>query len=166
MRAAGFDFRWHDPHARNVHARGFEARPGEGGYELVTSFESFEHFVRPGEELGRMLALSRNVLLSTELLPSPAPPPDRWWYYGPEHGQHVGFFERRTLARLAADRGLRLYPWGPLHLVTERELPAAKLRLVRRLRRWLHPRVRRAMGSLTQADHELLSRLPPSSAPR
>ncbi len=164
MRDAGFDFRWLDKHATNVHARGFEAAPGDGPVELVTSFESFEHFVNPVEELERMLALSRNVLFSTELLPSPRPDPGSWWYYGLEHGQHIGFFERRTLERLAAGRGLRLHAFGPLHLFTERALSPLRLRLVRKLRRQLLARVRRSMGSLTQADHELLSRSPPAAA--
>ena len=166
MRDRGFDFRWLDPHATNVHARGFEADPAERGYELVTSFESFEHFVQPAEELRRMLALSRNVLLSTELLPSPRPAPEGWWYYGLEHGQHVGFFERRTLERLAADHGLRVHTWGPLHLLTEKPLAPVRLRLVRRFRRTLLRRALKAMPSLTQADHDRLVRLRGSAAPR
>jgi ribosomal protein S27AE len=166
MRDAGFDFRWHDAHAENVHARGFEAAPDERGVELVTSFESFEHFVRPEEELRRMLAMSRNVLLSTELLPSPPPAPGSWPYYGLEHGQHVGFFERRTLERLAAEHGLRLHAWGPLHLMTDRALSPLKVRLVRKLRRRLVRRARRAMGSLIDADHDRLARLPGSSPAR
>jgi hypothetical protein len=166
MRDAGFDFRWHDAYATNVHARGFEASPDERGVELVTCFECLEHLVRPAEELGRMLAMSRSVLVSTELLPSPRPAPGAWPYYGLEHGQHVGFFERRTLEQLAARYGLRLYAWGPLHLLTDRALPALKRRLVRRFRRPLLRRLRRAMPSLTQADHDLLARLPPRSTPR
>jgi hypothetical protein len=166
MRDAGFDFRWLDAHARNVHARGFEAAPDEKGVELVTSFESFEHFVHPREELARLVAMSRSVLLSTELLPSPLPAPGAWPYYAFEHGQHIGFFERRTLERLAAEQGLKLHTWGPLHLMTDRPLPPLKLRLVRKLRRRLVRRARRAMGSLIDADHDRLARLPPSSAPR
>jgi hypothetical protein len=165
MRDAGFDFRWFDPYATNVHARGFEARPDEREVELVTTFESFEHFVQPAEELERMLAMSRTVLFSTELLPSPAPPPGDWWYYGLDHGQHIGFFERRTLERLAARHHLRLYAWGPLHLLTDRELSPWKVRLVRKLRRRLLRRVRRHMPSLTQRDHELLVRSPRPSTP-
>jgi hypothetical protein len=166
MRDVGFDFRWLDGFATNVHARGFEAAPGDSGFELVTSFESFEHFPRPVEELRRMLAMSRSVLFSTELLPVPPPAPGAWPYYGLEHGQHIGFFERRTLERLAADHGLRLYGWGPLHLFTDKELPAWKVKMVRKLRRRLLRRVRRQMKGLTQADHERLARLPPPSGAR
>ena len=165
MRDVGFDFRTLDPHATNVHARGFEARPDERGFELVTSFESFEHFVRPQEELERMLAMSRNVLFSTELLPSPRPAPEAWWYYSLTGGQHIAFYERRTLEHLAAKNGLRLYTYGPLHLFTEKELAPWRLSLVRRLRRRLLRLVRRRMRSRTQGDHDLLARLPPRAGP-
>lgn len=164
MRDIGFDFRTLDPNTRNVHARGFEARQDESGVELVTSFESFEHFVRPQDELRRMLAMSRSVLFSTELLPSPRPAPSDWWYYGLEHGQHIGFFERRTLERLALANGLRLYAFGPLHLLTDRELAPWKLRLVRKVRRRLLRRVRRQMRSRTQEDHAALSHTRPGGS--
>jgi hypothetical protein len=153
MRDRGFDFRTWDPNTPNVHARGFEVAPGENGFELVTSFESLEHFVRPAEELRRMLALSRSVLVSTALLPSPRPAPEAWWYYGLEHGQHIGFYERRTLEWLASQHGLRLHRWGALHLLTDRELPRWKLRFARKLRRVLLRRLHRQMNPLTEADH-------------
>jgi hypothetical protein len=158
MRDVGFDFRTLDPHATNVHARGFEALPDERGFELVTSFESFEHFVQPRVELERMLAMSRNVLFSTELLPSPAPPPGAWWYYGLEHGQHVSFYEWRTLGRIAARSGLHLHGFGRLHLLTEKTIAPWKLALARKLRRRLSRHVRRRMRSRTQEDHDALAR--------
>ena len=30
------------------------------------------------------------VLVSTDLMPDPAPAPGTWWYYGAEHGQQEG----------------------------------------------------------------------------
>lgn len=160
MRDLGFDFRSYDPHTPNLLARGFEAEPDEAGVELVTSFESFEHFPRPMEDLARIVTLSRNVIFSTETLPSPAPPPEGWWYYGLEHGQHVSFYERRTLEHIAGRLGLRLHRLGgPLHLLTERSIAPWRLRLVKKLRRrWLSPWVRRHMRSRTEEDHDLLAR--------
>lgn len=158
MRDIGYDFRTYDPNAVNVLARGFDARPDEPGVELVTSFESFEHFVNPPAEVERMARMSRNILFSTELLPSPIPRPEEWWYYGLPHGQHVAFYERRTLEFLAARHGLRYCSFGPLHLFTEKRIPPWRLRLVYALRRRLMSRcVRRAMSSRTMDDHDLLA---------
>ncbi len=157
MRDIGFDFRTYDPHTPNVHARGFEARPEERGFEVVTCFESFEHFVQPPAELEKLLLMSRNVVFSTELLPSPPPRPEDWWYYGLAHGQHIGFYERRTLEHLAGRHGLALRSFGPLHLMTEKVIAPWKLRLARKLRRrFLSRYVRRRLAGLTQGDHDLL----------
>ena len=124
MRDNGFDFRWYDKYCENIFARGFEA-PGAGRepVKLLTAFEVFEHLADPVGELERMLAFSRNVLFTTQLLPEPAPRPGEWWYYGLEHGQHIAFFTRKALAALAKRNGLNFYTNGAsMHLFTEKLL--------------------------------------------
>ncbi len=73
MRDMGFDFYWHDPYSPNLVARGFESKSNSLKYELITSFESFEHFVEPIQEFENMIKFSDNILFSTELLPSLIP---------------------------------------------------------------------------------------------
>jgi hypothetical protein len=51
------------------------------------------------------LSISDSLLFSTELLPVPAPPIADWWYYGPEHGQHIAFFTRTAIRKLARVSG-------------------------------------------------------------
>ena len=124
MRDSGYDFSWYDRYCENIFARGFEASPpGSEPLEMLTAFEVFEHLADPVAELERMLACSRNVLFTTQLLPEPAPQPDGWWYYGLEHGQHIAFYTRRSLALLAERAGLNLYTNGAsMHLFTEKRL--------------------------------------------
>ena len=100
LRDRGVDAFWHDPHCQNLLARGFEAEPGARA-DLVTAFEAMEHFTEPAAELARLLERADNVLVSTDLIADPAPDPADWWYYGAEHGQHIGFFRRQTLATMA-----------------------------------------------------------------
>jgi hypothetical protein len=50
-------------------------------------------------------------LFFTEPLPIPAPPIADWWYYGPEHGQHIAFFTREALQQLAARFSKLLHEW-------------------------------------------------------
>jgi len=127
MRDKGFDFLWKDKYCNNIFAPGFEAsEAGNEKIELVTAFELFEHFVEPVSDLEQILAYSRNVLFSTELLPEPSPQPDNWWYYGLEHGQHVGFHTRASLAALAHRFGLNFYTNGSsLHLFTDKQISQA-----------------------------------------
>lgn len=124
MRDRGFDFYWDDPHTPNLLARSFEgAGLDDARFELITSFESFEHFVDPLAELDRMLARGDSILLSTLIAPEPAPALDAWWYYGCEHGQHISFYRVRTLRYLAEQRGLRLASNGRnLHLLSRRPI--------------------------------------------
>jgi len=117
MRDMGFDFYWYDLYASNLFARGFEYVSGPDNIELVTSFESFEHFVNPLDEIEKILAVSKNVFFSTELLPPKIPQPHDWWYYGLDHGQHLSFYSSRTLAYIAMKYNLNFYSNGTnIHL--------------------------------------------------
>ena len=94
LRDYGINALWLDRYCNNILARGFEHTNEKA--VLVTAFEAFEHFVNPAEELDRLLAIAPNLLLSTEIIADPAPKPQNWWYYGKEHGQHIGFFRIKT----------------------------------------------------------------------
>jgi hypothetical protein len=107
MRDTGFDFRWQDPKAENLFAGGFEDKH-DNTYEGITCFECLEHFSDPVAEIRRMLTRAPRILFTTELRPEQLPSPDRWWYYGWEHGQHVGFHSHRSLSCLAEANGLML----------------------------------------------------------
>ena len=84
MRDVGFDYYWSDPFTQNLFAKGFEFDSRYGEFELITCFETFEHFTDPMRELTSMMKFSSNIFLSTELLPIPIPSPSEWYYYAPE----------------------------------------------------------------------------------
>lgn len=124
MRDAGYDFYRYDKHCENVFSPDFEAEPAvDGGYQLVTAFELFEHLVHPVAELERMLAFSREIFFCTALIAQSPPSLEAWSYYGLDHGQHISFFPRRSLELLGERFGLRLYTDGKFrHLLTPRKL--------------------------------------------
>ena len=126
MRDAGFDFYWFDKFCQNIFAQGFEITPSDNkSFELVTAFEVFEHLVNPIDELEELLKNSRNILLSTELLPESNPKPDEWWYYVLHEGQHVSLYTAKALSIIADKFNLNFYSNGSsLHLLTEKNLPA------------------------------------------
>ncbi len=125
MRDAGFDFYWLDKFCQNIFAQGFEIDAATNNqFELVTAFEVFEHLVHPIYELEELLKKSRNILLSTELLPESNPKPNEWWYYVLHEGQHVSLYTAKSLSILAAKFNLNFYSNGSsLHLLTEKQLP-------------------------------------------
>lgn len=154
MRDLGFDFRWHDPHCGNLFARGFEFAPGGWKPDLLTCYEAFEHFADPPAEITKMLALSGNILFTTELLPHPVPAPEEWWYYGLDHGQHISFYSLKTLEHLAGRYRLNLFTDGRrFHFLTERKTGNARFRALLALGRHCPDSLlRRFAGSGTFED--------------
>ena len=152
LRDYGVDALWSDSYCQNLLARGFD-HAGEPA-TLVTAFEAFEHFVEPQHELDEMLRIAPNVLVSTLLMPRPAPA--EWWYYGQEHGQHVGWFRPRTLELLAAKRGKRLVTNGEsYHLFTDRTISTRRWRFLLRTSRLAALLHSRRLSPRTWSDHEI-----------
>jgi hypothetical protein len=162
MRDWGYDFTWYDKYCHNIFAGDFVAAPpGTEQVELLTAFEVFEHLSDPWSELERMLAYSRNILFTTQLLPEPAPKPDEWWYYGLEHGQHICIYTRRSLQCLAERAGLNYYTNGSsMHLFTEKRLSQKIFSLLSlyKVARFVAPFVGRP--SLVAADFRSKTGLP------
>lgn len=156
LRDYGIDARWSDPYCENLVARGFEHRDEKAA--LVTAFEAFEHFVEPEAELQRMLRVAPSVLLSTYLTPTPTPRPETWWYYGREHGQHVGLFREETLRTLARRAGKHLLTDGRVHhLLTDRPINPRRWAQAIRYSGYVPWLIRRQLKSRTWSDHLLMS---------
>ena len=111
LRDLGVDAFWADPFCDNLVARGFEHKTNDKA-SLVTAFEAFEHFEKPTEEMDRLLKIAPNILLTTNIISDPAPKPEDWWYYGLDHGQHIGFFRLKTFKHLADKFGLHFVSDG------------------------------------------------------
>ena len=155
LRDIGINALWSDQYCQNLLAKGFEHR-GEKAV-LVSAFEVFEHFVNPAEELDKLLLIADNILLSTELIDYPTPSPDKWWYYGEEHGQHIGFFRIKTLEKLAANREKYLISNGSrYHLLTNKPVNQGIWKLLIRLKEFIHLIIKMTMVSKTWNDHKLM----------
>jgi hypothetical protein len=160
LRDIGIDALWSDRYCRNLLARGFEFSESSQGkaITLVTAFEALEHFVSPTEELETMFSISPNVLLSTKLLPLNAPAFEDWWYYGAEHGQHIGFFRFQTLEFIAKKFSKVLISDGDsYHLFVEGRCSDVKWRFLKKSRLFLPLLIWASarLGSRTWSDHLL-----------
>jgi hypothetical protein len=154
LRDAGIDARWKDKYCANLLARGFEA---EGNHcDLLTAFEVFEHLVDPVAELRHMLANAPAVLLSTDLITTARTPPLDWWYFGTDHGQHIGFFRISTLETMARMLGCHYRSDGhSTHLFSTAPIPSSWRPLLGRSR-WWRAVARLMLRSKTISDSEHL----------
>lgn len=152
LRDRGVNAFWRDKYCDNLLARGFEA--GADPVDLLTAFEVFEHLEHPLEELKALLDQAPIVLISTDLLG--AVPDPQWWYLGPEHGQHIGFFRERTLAWMARAVGCHYASNGQhIHVFSRQPVPGS-WRALQRAQRLAGLLVGRRLHSLTMQDFDTL----------
>lgn len=160
MRDIGFDYFWADKYCDNLIAPGFEFRPEMGPCHAVTAMEVLEHLVDPVAFIEETLAASgaQTLVFSTELYEGHPPSPDHWWYYSLATGQHIGFFQRRTLEAIGARLGLNYSSANGLHILSKTAINERLLFLVTcRWATFLAPRwIRRRLGSRTMSDHHLM----------
>ena len=158
LRDQGFDCWTADKYCKNILAPGFDAPP-EFSADAMFAFEVLEHVMDPvafiAEHFGRhnckTLVFSTATFLGT-------PPKSSWWYYSFETGQHVSFYQQKTLESIAARLGCKYFMVDrTTHIFSETELPA-KLRLFLHHKRIgtvaaAYIRRRRKPFNLAWADH-------------
>lgn len=153
MRDIGFDFYWTDPYTPNILANGFEYDKSKDNIELVTSFESFEHFVNPLEEISKIITISKNIIFSTQVVPSPIPEPQNWWYYGLEHGQHISFYSKKTFEFIANELGLNFYSCSKyLHLFSEKKINRKYFEIIFKKNKYFSGYIDKKLNSKTFSD--------------
>jgi hypothetical protein len=160
MRDLGFDFYWSDKYCRNLLAPGFEYLPSMGPCVVATAFEVFEHLTDPRAFVEETLALSgaQALVFTTELFEGDPPRPESWWYYAFATGQHIGFFQRRTLVRLGTELGLHFSSAHGIHVLSRQKLNQRLLRFATgrwatRLAPWW---LRRSLKSKIASDHRAM----------
>jgi hypothetical protein len=123
MRDIGFNTFWQDKYCQNLFARGFEYEKKKEKVALLTAFEVFEHLDEPLENIHDMFEQADNILFSTLLIPEPTPKAEDWWYYCRTHGQHIGFYRKKTLMYLAKKYNKNLYSCNSeIHLFSEKKI--------------------------------------------
>lgn len=156
MRDKGFDYYWSDMYCENLFARGYEAE-ADDTFSAVTAFEVLEHVSDPMTFIYETLAKTkaRTFLFSTELFRGTPPAPDSWWYYAFETGQHISFYQRKTLKFIATKLGLNFYSHGSIHLLTDRHMSNLKYRIFsdRHVSQLLSLALGIVMHSKTMSDH-------------
>jgi hypothetical protein len=159
MRDIGLDFYWHDIYCKNLLASGFEKPQDVESFAAVTAFEVLEHLPDPISfiESAFKEANTSTMIFSTELFSGTPPQPDAWWYYQFPTGQHISFYQRRTLEFIAKKLSLNLYSYNSMHMLTNQNFSKLAFQVMNsRLGNILHKPFKLAYKSKTFADHQLL----------
>ncbi len=158
LRDRGLDFRHRDDFCENLFAQGFEGDLTTT-YDLVTAVEVLEHLRDPVVELAAVARSTNLLLVTTVLLPDPAPAHDAWWYFAPHSGQHITFFTPSALRALAARLGFRVAVGRSTHLFYRDDVPVilrlllARPKLLRHVAAMVH---RLRPETLRESDFQLV----------
>jgi len=113
----------------------YAARP-EGKFDLVTSFETFEHLPDPAAGVASILESSAEpglVFFTTALQPADFDQQRlNWWYVGPRNG-HISLFSRQALAAAWNRHGYQVASLAENIHFAFRTLPAVLAHLQKRL---------------------------------
>ena len=156
MRDYGFDFYWSDKYCDNLMARGFEYLPEIGPCHAITAVEIMEHLEDPVAFIREALRQTQasTFIFTTELFSGLPPDPEQWWYYSFETGQHIAFFQRRTLEVLAQKLGLSFASWGGVHVFSKHPINERILGLLTGRMSFIYGWwVRRNLGTKVMSDH-------------
>jgi hypothetical protein len=161
MRDFGFDFYWSDVYCKNLVANGFEYHAALGGCRAITAMEVMEHVTDPVAFVDDVLrsAKSDTLLFSTELYQGQPPQPGDWWYYAFPTGQHIAFYQLRTLEAIGQRLGLQLSSANGLHALSRQALDRRRFGMATNpyLARLVAPWIRRRVGSRTLTDsHQMM----------
>jgi Methyltransferase domain len=162
LRDTGFDAYWSDPYCENLFAQGFEASTVSAPFHAVTAFEVLEHIHQPLEFLQTSMkaAGTSTIIFSTELFANSPPKPDSWDYYAFNTGQHISFYQRKTLEYLAQTLSLSLLSYHDFHILTDQKMSHLFFRLINsRFIKILERHVRKKMTSKTLTDYKKLIQL-------
>jgi hypothetical protein len=162
MRDYGFNFYWQDKFCENKLAIGFDYSPNVGPCRALLTAEVLEHLEDPLSYIKNIFeeTQAQTLFFTTDLFSGDPPAPESWYYYSFATGQHIGFFQRRTLDFLAKRLDLYFYSFGNIHVFSKISLNPLMLRFatnkwVARFSSWLIPR---RIGSKTMSDHYFLSK--------
>lgn len=151
LRDDGWDAYWYDEYAQNIFAKPF-TKDKHKKYNLITSFELFEHLPNPLNDIEKMLNISDNILFSTLLIPQEIPSLD-WWYYGFKHGQHISFYSKQTLKFIANKYNLNYVGTNSIHLFSKKKINLLSTYFLLRLSNYgLYPLIKKWLNSKMQAD--------------
>jgi hypothetical protein len=122
MRDLGFNFFWSDKYTKNLFAQGFESK--KTSYDSITAIEVFEHIQDPVSFVNLELSLRKSPMLffTTELFKGDPPNPKKWWYYSLESGQHISFYQLRTLRKIACKLDIFFYSANGIHLFSKKKI--------------------------------------------
>jgi hypothetical protein len=123
MRDNGLNYYWHDKYCKNILAKGFEYEFNTKHVDAITAFEVIEHVEDPLKFINENLLRFKTdtIIISTQCYGRDIPD-NSWWYLSSESGQHISFYQKKTLKIISSKLGLNFYEFSGLYIFTKQKL--------------------------------------------
>lgn len=132
MRDRGFDFLWSDEFCSNIFAKNFTKISNSQQFSGVTAIEVLEHVDNPVQFIENIILDTKAefIVFTTLLFNGHPPEAKKWWYYCLDTGQHISFYSKKTLKKIAIRLNYNVYSVGIYHIFSRRKLNILILRLI------------------------------------
>lgn len=122
LRDKGFDCYSYDKFCENIFAKDFIPST-DFSADAVLAFEVFEHLENVSEFISDSFRKynCKTIIFSTLVFENEVPSKD-WWYYTVESGQHISFYQPKTLSTIAKSVGCTYYRITKnFHIITDKK---------------------------------------------
>jgi len=127
MRDFGYNFLRYDIYCENLFAKNYDGNL-KHHYNIITSFEVFEHLVSPYDTIKDLLNITDTLFFSTELQPKNPNEIENWWYIMEETGQHISLFSLQSLKFIAEENKCFYYTNKKnLHIFSKKKISKLKV---------------------------------------
>ena len=123
MRDKGTECYVTDRYCSGLFAKSFESEESFCA-DGIFAFEVLEHVECPVTLLTELIEKyqCKMIILSTQIFVGDVPTRD-WWYYGFDEGQHISFYQKRTLGALAERLGMYCFSINNnYHIMSEKKM--------------------------------------------
>lgn len=129
LRDIGLDIYWYDKYTQNLFAQGFEYNENIR-INCLLAFELFEHLEYPSKEILNLVnSYTPDTIIFSTLLYEGHYPNKEWWYYSFETGQHISFYNKETLKKLAEKIDYKFYSILPdFHIFSKVSIDLIRLK--------------------------------------
>lgn len=122
MRDKGFSFEWYDKYCDNLFSKTF--CKSRLHYDIITAYEVFEHLSNPMKDLEEIFSFGNNIIFSTSLIPDNVKKINDWWYFCTETGQHISFYTKESMKKIANNFGVNYMGYGDVHILSKEKISA------------------------------------------
>lgn len=112
MRDLKFNYFWQDKYTQNLFAKDFEGKSST--YDFISGIEVAEHAEDPVVFFEELSKKSKRIFITTTLHDN-VENLEGWEYLGLEHGQHISFYSKKSLNKIAEKLGLTLVTRNNFH---------------------------------------------------